>query len=78
MIAPLVPDPRHDIGDDIAGDAEIRRLIHEAGAALTPCPRAHFDSLRGERALKSRLGVGALDAFGAFTRPELAALARSR
>jgi DNA mismatch repair protein MutS len=62
-------------GDDIAGDAEIRRLIHEAGAALTPCPRAHFDSLRGERALKSRLGVGALDAFGAFTRPELAALA---
>jgi DNA mismatch repair protein MutS len=62
-------------GDDIAGDAEIRRLIHEAGAALTPCPRAHFDSLRGERALKSRLGVGALDAFGAFMRPELAALA---
>jgi DNA mismatch repair protein MutS len=38
-------------GDDIAGDAELRRLIHEAGAALTPCPRAHFDSLRGERAL---------------------------
>ena len=62
-------------GDDIAGDGELRRLIHEAGAALTPCPRAHFDSLRGERALKSRLGVAALDAFGEFTRPELAALA---
>src|SRR5262245_17436291 len=62
-------------GDDIAGDAELRRLIHEAGAALTPCPRAHFDSLRGERALKQRLGVAALDALGEFTRPELASFA---
>jgi DNA mismatch repair protein MutS len=62
-------------GDDIAGDAGLRRLIEEAGAALTPCPRAHFDSLSGERALKSRLGVAALDAFGEFTRAELAALA---
>jgi DNA mismatch repair protein MutS len=62
-------------GDDIAGNPELRRLVHEAHAALTPCPRAHFDSLRGERALKTRLGVAALDAFGEFTRPELAALA---
>ncbi|HEY6669315.1 MAG TPA: DNA mismatch repair protein MutS [Methyloceanibacter sp.] len=62
-------------GDDIAGDAELRRLVHEAHAALTPCPRAHFDSPRGERALKTRLSVAALDAFGEFTRPELAAFA---
>ena len=62
------------VGDDIAGDPEIRKWIGEAGAALTPCPRAHFDSLRGERALKQRLGVAALDAFGEFTRAELAAL----
>jgi DNA mismatch repair protein MutS len=61
------------LGEDLAGDAELRRIVHEAGAALTPCPRAHFDSLRGERALKSRLGVAALDAFGEFTRAELAA-----
>src|SRR5215475_13536108 len=61
-------------GDDIAGDAELRRLIHEAGAALTPAPRAHFDSLRGERALKQRLGVATLEAFGEFSRAELAAL----
>jgi DNA mismatch repair protein MutS len=60
-------------GDDIAGDASLRRVIEEAGAALTPCPRAHFDSLKGERALKARLGVAALDAFGEFTRAELAA-----
>ncbi|BAQ15932.1 DNA mismatch repair protein MutS [Methyloceanibacter caenitepidi] len=63
------------IGEDLASDAEIRARIGEAGAALTPCPRAHFDSARGERALKERLGVAALDAFGDFSRAELAALA---
>jgi DNA mismatch repair protein MutS len=63
------------LGDDLSGDAALRRQIEEAGAALTPCPRAHFDSVAGERALKLRLGVGTLDAFGAFTRAELAALA---
>ena len=63
------------VGDDLAGDALLRRQIEEARAALTPCPRAHFDSASGERALKSRLGVAALDAFGEFTRAELAALA---
>jgi DNA mismatch repair protein MutS len=63
------------VGDDLAGDAGLRRLVEEAGAALTPCPRAHFDSLSGERALKGRLGVAALDAFGEFTKAELAALA---
>jgi len=63
------------VGDDLAGDAGLRRQVDEARAALTPCPRAHFDSVSGERALKARLGVAALDAFGEFTKPELAALA---
>jgi DNA mismatch repair protein MutS len=63
------------VGEDLGGDAALRRLVEESGAALTPCPRAHFDSVRGERALKERLGVAALDAFGEFTRAELAALA---
>jgi DNA mismatch repair protein MutS len=62
------------VGDDAAGEGVIRQAIKEAGAALTPAPRAHFDSLRGERALKQRLGVATLDAFGEFTRAELAAL----
>jgi DNA mismatch repair protein MutS len=62
-------------GDDLAGDADVRRVIAEAGVALTPVPRAHFDSVRGERAIKERLGVAALDAFGDFTRADLAALA---
>jgi DNA mismatch repair protein MutS len=63
------------VGDDLAGDAVLRRQIEEAPAALTPCPRAHFDSVSGERVLKARLGVAALDAFGEFTKAELAALA---
>lgn len=63
------------VGEDLAGDEDIRARIEEAGAALTPCPSAHFDSARGERALKDRLGVAALDAFGDFSRAELAALA---
>ena len=63
------------VGDELAGDAALRRQIEEAGAALTPCPRPHFDTQRGERALKERLGVAALEAYGEFTRSELAALA---
>ncbi|MBC8051031.1 MAG: DNA mismatch repair protein MutS [Chitinophagales bacterium] len=42
-------------------------------AAQTPLPRAYFNATAGEAALKSALGVGHLDAFGAFSRGELAA-----
>jgi DNA mismatch repair protein MutS len=63
------------VGDDLAADPTLRAIVQAAGAALTAVPRAHFDSARGERALKARLGVAALDAFGEFTKPELAALA---
>jgi len=42
-------------------------------AALTVLARHRFDSLEGERRLKTALGVAALDAFGAFGRAELAA-----
>jgi DNA mismatch repair protein MutS len=63
------------IGDDQAGDPSLRAVIHEAGAALTPIPRAHFDSARGERALKAKLGVAALEAYGEFSKSELASLA---
>ncbi|MEM7192056.1 MAG: DNA mismatch repair protein MutS, partial [Pseudomonadota bacterium] len=63
------------IGEGLAGDKAFCTLIEEAGAALTPCPNAHFDSVRGEKALQARLGVATLDAFGEFSRAELAALA---
>jgi DNA mismatch repair protein MutS len=63
------------VGDDLASDPGLRRLIEEAGAALTQLPCGQFDSARGERLLKSRLGVQTLDAFADFSRAELASLA---
>jgi len=41
--------------------------------AVTPLPGERFDSTRAERRLKEILKVGALDAFGAFSRAELGA-----
>ncbi|MDX2308592.1 MAG: DNA mismatch repair protein MutS [Hyphomicrobium sp.] len=57
----------------LAGD-DVRRWIAVAGAAATPVPASSFDSLGGERNLKARLGVSELDAFGPFSRSELAAV----
>ena len=52
----------------------VRHWIEIAGAAATPIPAAHFDSLSGERGLKQRLGVNELGGFGSFSRAELAAV----
>ncbi|ODA67882.1 DNA mismatch repair protein MutS [Methyloligella halotolerans] len=62
------------IGDDLDDDARLRRQIEELGTALTPAPKAHFDSRRGETLLKDALQVATLDSFGEFAKPELAAL----
>ncbi|MDO9382114.1 MAG: DNA mismatch repair protein MutS [Hyphomicrobiaceae bacterium] len=62
------------LGDGLAGDGDVKRWIAWAGAAMTPVPSASFDSLAGERNLKSALGVADLAAFGGFTRAELAAI----
>ncbi|MBS0241644.1 MAG: DNA mismatch repair protein MutS [Proteobacteria bacterium] len=45
-----------------------------AAAAITPIAFVSFDSMAGERLLKERLGVSELGGFGAFTKPELAAI----
>ena len=47
--------------------------LAKTGAALTPLPPSHFDSAAGEVRLKQHFAVHALEAFGAFSRPELAA-----
>jgi len=60
--------------ETIAGEAEMRQWIAAAGGALTPVPSAYFDSLSGERSLKSSLGVTELGGFGTFSRAELAAI----
>ena len=73
---------RFEIGetDEAALDAELARLgaaeiVVPDGAALEGHvrPRPDFDSITGERRLKSLFGVASLDGFGGFSRAELAA-----
>ena len=62
----VIPDRifgREDVADDLDPWRE----------AMTPLPASRFDSAGGERRLKALFGVQALDAFGAFSRAELAA-----
>lgn len=59
--------------ETLLAEPGIRQWIEIAGAAPTPVPSAHFDSLSGERGLKTRLGVSELGGFGTFSRAELAA-----
>ncbi len=62
------------IGDSATGDRRLREIVAATGAALTAVPRAHFDSLAGERDLKAKLGVTEIAGFGQFSRLELAAI----
>ncbi|MEZ5774180.1 MAG: DNA mismatch repair protein MutS [Hyphomicrobiaceae bacterium] len=63
------------VADTAAGDKRLKELAALVGAALTPMPRAQFDSVSGERLLKERLGVADIAGFGSFSRMELAAVA---
>ena len=47
--------------------------MEEIGAAVTPLAPSCFDS-RAEARIGSVFGVASLDAFGTFTRPEIAAM----
>lgn len=67
--------PREVIVSDVVdGDREVAAVIGQTGAARTPVPRAYFASLAGKEALRSALGVAALEGFGAFGEGELAAI----
>ncbi len=60
--------------ESLIAEPDFRQWVEISGAAMTPVPVAHFDSLSGERGLKNRLGVSELGGFGAFSRAELAAV----
>ncbi|MEM8743018.1 MAG: DNA mismatch repair protein MutS [Pseudomonadota bacterium] len=62
-------------GEELAAEDRMRELAEIVGAALTSVPRAYFNSLGGERALKEKLGVADISAFGDFSRAELATAA---
>ena len=78
------PCPRVRLGPDLARlgvrellvpeGSDARATAEEAGAQVTEMARASFDSDGGARRLRDLFGVASLDAYGAFTRPEVAAL----
>ena len=51
---------------------ELFELFNDWKAALSPLPNARFDSENGRKRLEALLGVKALDAFGDFSRAEIA------
>ncbi len=51
---------------------ELFELLADWKSVLTPLPNPRFDSENGRKRLESFFGVRALDAFGSFTRAELA------
>ncbi len=61
------------LGDSLLDDRELAAALKLSSAPLTPLPVSRFDSHAGERRLKERFSVLALDAFGDFSRAELAA-----
>ncbi|MGJ3264478.1 MAG: DNA mismatch repair protein MutS [Salinarimonas sp.] len=62
----VLPDTLHD-------DRDLAGVFREIGAPLYPLPRDGLDAASAERRLKETFGVATLDAFGAFTRAEIAA-----
>ncbi|MEO3414684.1 DNA mismatch repair protein MutS [Roseovarius sp. CAU 1744] len=58
----------------IADATELAEIVTESGASATPLGRAAFDSSGGEKRLCDLFGVGTLDAYGQFSRPEVAAM----
>lgn len=64
-------DPAEWLSDEAHFAADARLAPR---ARLTPLPKAKFDPMAAERRLKTRYGVDSLDAFGAFSRAEIAAL----
>src|SRR5690606_23215349 len=59
------------IAETLLRDEEFAAAVTLERCALTALPASRFDSGAAERRLKAYLGVGALDGFGAFTRPEI-------
>jgi len=55
-------------------EADFAGFVPDSGVALTTLGAAAFDSAGAEARLCALYGVGTLDAYGAFSRPEIAAM----
>ena len=61
------------LSDTLYDDEDLRPSFEVYGAAQTPLPPAAFDSVSAERRMKDYFAVASLDAFGSFSRAEVAA-----
>nr|WP_246270502.1 DNA mismatch repair protein MutS [Hongsoonwoonella zoysiae] len=69
-------DPREIVvSDNLLDDGELRRLLNDLPASLSPVPRALFDGATAADRLSHYFGVRTLDGFGSFSRIELSAAA---
>ena len=67
-------EPREIVCPDaIYGDPAMKAFWREVNVPVTPLAREGLDAASAERRLKEFFGVATLDAFGAFTRAEIAA-----
>ncbi|KFE35178.1 DNA mismatch repair protein MutS [Thioclava atlantica] len=55
-------------------EGDCAEIVSDMRASLTPLARASFDSQAAENRLLALYSVGSLDAFGSFTRAEMAAM----
>ncbi len=63
------------LADSLLQETDLRQTAEQSGAALSPVPRAFFDSSTAAERLAQYFGVKTLDGFGTFTRSELSAAA---
>jgi DNA mismatch repair protein MutS len=63
------------VPDTLLDDPTLAGLWRDLRAAVTPMARDGVDAATADRRLKDYFGVASLDAFGAFTRSEVAAAA---
>ncbi len=57
-----------------AREGEVAGIVEDLGAALTALGRASFDSTSAEARLTALFSVGTMEAYGTFTRAEMAAM----
>ena len=62
------------VADSLLAEPAIALIVEQSGGAVTPVPASRFDGASAERRLKEHFGVAALDAFGSFSRAEVASL----
>jgi len=61
------------VSEQIHGGEGLKALWPSLRGAVTPLPREMFDSTASERRLRAYFDIAALEAYGDFSRPELAA-----